>query len=230
VTELDSQIQSELGRLHPLPSGERADWDDVVHRAGGRSKDRWSGRWRFLALAAVVVLLMAATGTAVGLGFDFMAEQDRVDRQLGAVVGESPTGDRVEIAGGRSWSFMAWPAGEDICVAYAAEAATNWARSCGSRPSEQDDPAAPDSLIATLLTPGENGAIVGAVTSEVARIELQLDDGRSLYVATEPAPASFGADVRLFLIRAELDAPPNPVRAYVSYDTDGKVLERYPAD
>lgn len=89
-----------------------------------------------------------------------------------------------------------------------------------------------DYLIATLITPGDTadgtGAIVGAVTDEVASVELVLADGRVLSALTEESPAALDIDARLFLIRTPLEAPPNPVRAYITYGSNGERLERFP--
>jgi hypothetical protein len=70
----------------------------------------------------------------------------------------------------------------------------------------------------------------------VARIEVELVDGRVLVARTQEAPDALNIDARLFLIRAPLDfvppdqdePPRSPVRAYISYGADGQPLERFP--
>jgi hypothetical protein len=96
-----------------------------------------------------------------------------------------------------------------------------------------------DYLIATLVTPSNAvrglGAIVGAVTPQVARIEIELADGRALTARTQQAPPALKTDARLFVIRAPLaflppqsqgGHPQSPVQAYISYGADGKRLDR----
>jgi hypothetical protein len=187
---------------------------------------------RYIVLAAALIaLVVAAVGTAVGLGFDFLAEQERVDRQPWTPPWSKPTGTRVEVARGQDWSFMAWKTQDGLCVTYAA-GAEDWGRSCGGPPDVAGDRFSSDYLIATLLTPSNaadgRGAIVGAVTDEVARVELELTDGRVLSAPTEESPAALDTDARLFIIRTPLEAPPNPLRAYIIYGSDGERLGRYP--
>jgi hypothetical protein len=241
LREIEPLVRDELARLVPLPSGSRADWGDVVRRAGTRELNVGPRRRRFrsvaspqryVVLAVALVALVAAVGTAVGLGVDFLAEQERVDRQPWTPPWSKPTGTRVEVARGADWSFMAWKTHEGLCVAYAAGAATNWGRSCGGPPDVAGDRFSSDYLIATLITPSDTadgtGAIIGAVTEEVARVELELADGRVLSARTEESPAALETDARLFLIRAPLQAPPNPVRTYITYGSHGERLERFP--
>jgi hypothetical protein len=243
VNDIEPLIQSELARLLPLPSGSRANWSDVVQRADAREIDVRSLRRRsfrsvaaaprrYVVLAAALIALAAAVGTAVGLGFDFLAEQERVDQQPWTPPEMKAAGARVEVARGADWSFMVWNTHDGLCVAYAAGAATNWGRSCGGPPDIAGDRFSSDYLVATLITPSDaadgTGAIVGAVTHEVARVELELADGRVLSAPTEESPAALDTDARLFLIRTPLEAPPNPVRAYVTYGSQGERLERFP--
>jgi hypothetical protein len=229
----------------------RANVLDEIERLEHTGMTRWWPRpaarsRRRVMIAVALVALLAAVGTAVGvgLGVDFLAEQERVDRQPWTPPRSKPTGNRVEVARGPDWSFMAWKSADGVCVAYAAGAATNWGRSCGGAP--EGDPSTSDYLITTLVTPTNaadahavdgRGAIIGAVTSEVARIEVELADGRVLSARTQEAPPALNTDARLFLIRAPLDfvppargePPRSLVRAYISYGADGKRLERFPA-
>jgi hypothetical protein len=198
---------------------------------------------RRLVVAVAVIALLAAVGTAVGVsvGIDFLAEQRRIDRQPWAEPAENPIGARVEVARGPDWSFMTWRSADGICLAYAAGPATNWARGCGTEPNPEAFNT--DYLISIMVTPtnpldGEpadgKGAIVGAVTAEVARIEIELTDGRVLGALTQEAPSALDTDARLLIIRAPLalevenGRPRSPVRAYVLYGADGTRLERFP--
>lgn len=242
MREIELLIHNELARLSPLPSDIRADWGDVVERAATRElevdplrhrllRSAAAAPRRYIVLAAVLIALVAAVGTAVGLRFDFLAEQERVDRQPWTPPWSKPTGTRVEVARGRDWSFMAWKTQDGLCVTYAAGAATHWGRSCGGPPDVAGDRFSSDYLIATLITPSNaadgRGAIVGAVTDEVARVELELTDGRVLSVPTEESPAALETSARLFIIRTPIEAPPNPLRAYITYGSDGERLERF---
>jgi hypothetical protein len=195
---------------------------------------------RRLALVAGLIVLIATVGSAAAFGPDFLAEQERVDKQPWTPPEVKAVGGLHEVRRGADWSFMAWRRDNGICVAYAAGSATDWARSCGQTPDPADDMRFPsDYLITSLIFPRSGadgrGAIVGAVTADVGRVELELGGGRALSAATEPAPAELGTDGRLFIVRVprEINSsrsssrPISPVRAYVFYGHDGRRLERY---
>jgi hypothetical protein len=74
VMDVEPLIVSGLDRLVPLPSGERADWQDVLQRAGETRRRRLGiprpGAWSRLQIAIVVIvvgLMLAAVATATYL-------------------------------------------------------------------------------------------------------------------------------------------------------------------
>lgn len=147
-------------------------------------------------------------------------------------------GARVEVARGPDWSFMAWRNPRGLCVAWAAGSAENWARACGRPHTGADE--GPQHLIVSLLSVSADsdglGAVGGAVTPDVARVELELAGGTTLASATELAPA-VTTDGRFFLVRVpaslleqqfERGGPmTSPVRTYSFFAEDGYLLERY---
>jgi hypothetical protein len=71
-------IASELEQMLPLPDGRRADWGDVLRRAGAEGVGRvWHPgpaptgrpRWRPVLVAAVVVAALVGVGVAIAAGF-----------------------------------------------------------------------------------------------------------------------------------------------------------------
>lgn len=72
MIDVEPLIVAGLDRLVPLPSGERADWQDVLGRAGETRRPRWLGlprprAWSRLQIALVVIvvgLMLAAAATA----------------------------------------------------------------------------------------------------------------------------------------------------------------------
>lgn len=221
---------------------------EEIERGDLGSRPPWSARAaaraprRSLALVIAVILLLGAVGTAVGVGvgIDFLAEQKRVDRQPWAAPEMGAVGGRAEVTRGPDWSFMVWKAEDGLCVAYAAGTATNWARSCGRPPDRADaDPFTSSYLIALLATPSQadgaadgRGAFVGAVTSEVARVELELADDEVLSAPTVRAPAALDTAARLFILRTPNSSPGSPgsglgIRTLTSYAANGTRLERF---
>ena len=66
MIDVEPLIVSELERMLPLPDGGRADWSDVLRRAGFMSARR---RWRPVLVAAVVVAALVGVGVAIAAGF-----------------------------------------------------------------------------------------------------------------------------------------------------------------
>jgi hypothetical protein len=78
MSNVEPLITSELEQMLPLPDGSRADWTDVLRRAGvevaGRVWHRGAAptgrrRWRPVLVAAVVVAALAGVGVAIAAGF-----------------------------------------------------------------------------------------------------------------------------------------------------------------
>lgn len=78
MSKVEQVIASELQEMFPLPDDRRADWSDVLHRAGLSGAGHvWSSglaptgrRWRPVLVAAVAVAALAGAGVAIadGLG------------------------------------------------------------------------------------------------------------------------------------------------------------------
>jgi hypothetical protein len=66
MSSVEPLIVSELDRMLPLPDGGRADWGDVMRRAGFVRARR---RWRPVLVAAVVVAAIVGVGVAIAAGF-----------------------------------------------------------------------------------------------------------------------------------------------------------------
>ena len=66
MIDVEPLIISGLEHMLPLPDGGRADWSDVLRRAGS-IEARW--RWRPVLIAAVVAAALAGVGVAIAAGF-----------------------------------------------------------------------------------------------------------------------------------------------------------------
>jgi hypothetical protein len=66
MTDIEPLVVSELERMLPLPDGGRADWGDVMRRAGFRRGHR---PWRPVLVAALVVAGIVGVGVAIAAGF-----------------------------------------------------------------------------------------------------------------------------------------------------------------
>lgn len=210
----------------------RANLVEAIQRArfgAAGSASRRPTRRAVLAIAASI--LFVAAGSALALTqIDFLGEQAQVDREAWTPPEWKPQEPRVELERGLDWSFMAWHSAGGICVAYAAGDASNWARACG--PVSADSTA---SLLTWLYVPSQtsgasdgHGAMAGAVTPDVDRIEVELADGRVLSAQTRPA-AGVAAEARFFLVReSAMLAAERPVASIALYGADGELLDSGP--
>src|SRR5216683_1716770 len=78
MSNVEPLIAFELEQMLPLPDGRRADWSDVLRRAGVAGAGHvWHRglarterqRWRPVLVAAVVVAVLAGVGVAIAAGF-----------------------------------------------------------------------------------------------------------------------------------------------------------------
>jgi hypothetical protein len=191
-------------------------------------------RRRYVVVVGCLVAVLAMAGFALGVGLNFLGEQERIDSTGRAPSDMRAVGSRVEVARGDDWSLMAWRSPAGFCIAYAWSDVTHSVRSCGRIPSGESG--ASRYLVATLGVPApasdRQGIVAGIVTPAVSRIEVELADGRVLAARTLPSPAALGADIRIFFLRTRFDQVTprpggvRPVRAYTSFGSDGSLLER----
>lgn len=99
MIDVEPLIRDELERLVPLPSGARADWSDVVGRAGYEPPSWLRRRPLVLIAAATIGVLVSAAALAATLGgFD-----DWLRGEPGKPASEEAQ-RRFETASGRSWA------------------------------------------------------------------------------------------------------------------------------
>ncbi len=110
MIDVEPLIVSGLDRLVPLPSGERADWDEVLRRAQVVPPRTLTVRRLVLGLAACVAVLAVLVVTPVG-GAVVRGLGDFSDWLAGSPGKPATTSDsqRFEAANGRSWA--AFPTG-----------------------------------------------------------------------------------------------------------------------
>jgi hypothetical protein len=70
-----------------------------------------------LVLAVAIFVLLAAVGTAVGVGVNLLTQQERFDEQRERIPGgPERIGPLVEISSGPGWSLVAWRSNSGICL------------------------------------------------------------------------------------------------------------------
>lgn len=201
-----------------------------------------SHRRRVFFAAAVTALLGIGGAAAAVSGFDLLAELKRSDDRPWSPPEFQPVASRIEVARGPDWSFVAWKSAGGVCLGYAAGTAINWAVSCGrslNRASER--PNSSNYLITLLVHSSESasattrsaadgrGAIMGAVALDVARVDLEMADGRVLSTLTQSS-RGLDASARLFIVREQLRLDRSAIRAVVLYRAGGERLERLSLD
>src|SRR5262249_7154836 len=139
---------------------------------------------RRLAISAGALALLITAGTAIARtaipnNIDFLGHQAEIDASQYTPPELKAVGPRNEVARGADWSFMVWRSSDGFCVAYAAREANASGRACGQLP---DSGSKSRYVVATLMTTNRAsdglGALVGLVTSPVARVDIELSNGR----------------------------------------------------
>lgn len=145
-------------------------------------------------------------------------------------------GQRVEVAAGSGWSLVAWKSDHGICLDFTLS--SNEARGCGfpvlGAPPDSANPGnGPRPRAIGYLSLGgadSNAAVAGPLADGVARVDVELSDGRVLNARTHDAPADLATDLRFFVLVFSLDSATNSkriVRTLRAYDAEGVVVERY---
>lgn len=215
---------------------EKASWTEVVVRSRRIGSPRRARKRLVIALA--VVLLLSLGGTAVGVGFDLLRQQEGFH----ASVSDDPTrlGPLVEVASGDGWALIAWRSEAGLCLDFAIPRNSPFAcgfpvpgAKRGSGTSGSGTHAIAGFFSGGNLVGGDGKAtIFGAAAPDVAAVKVELGDGRIIEAPLQEAPPELRTDVRFFLLRltlAQLErGRESPVRAYSAYDRGGGLIERVP--
>lgn len=230
ITEDDGLLAA---RFKATVEGEDAsDWNDVLRRRRrGRAGRRRRLPRRSLALAALAVLVLSLVGAGYGLGLSFWDQYgDPNSRRLG---------ERVEVAAEDGWSLQAWRTTRGICLGLAVNDEPRFS-GCGmpvvgAPPDTMFPKERPTHLIGYLA--GYTGVdnprlfVTGPVAKSVARVEVELTDGRRLEAKVFAAPEDLASGLRFYVVEAsdplEAGLGRNPVRALRAYDAAGIRLEQW---
>ncbi len=212
-----------------------SDWREVVARS---RRDGSPLRRKSLALALALVALLALGGTAVALEVGLLAQQERFHANEPA--DPERQGPLVEVVSGDDWSLIAWRSKLGICLDVAIPG--NSPFGCGlpvrgaKDPTDASGSGLPTHAVAGLVSGGGlvggdgKSTIFGVAAAEVATVEIELAGGRVIEAPVYDAPRELNARVRFFIVRLALrptglrdDAP---VRAFLAYDDDGRLIER----
>lgn len=215
-----------------------ANWSDVVARSRAMGPRHMP---RPLALVAALVVLLALAGTAVavgiGVGVNFLTQQERFHAQ----VPDDPqrVGPLVQVASGDGWALIAWRSDVGLCLDFAVPDNSPFVcglpvRGAGSLSAGMGPPIhAVDGFLSgsTLVGVSDGKATVfGVAASDVAKVKIELADGRLVDTELFDAPAALRSHVRLFIVRLRLGALERTVEggvhAFRAYDRDGRLMER----
>jgi hypothetical protein len=218
-----------------------ANWDDVVARSRRGERRRVARR---LAVAAALLALLALAGTAiaVGVGVNFVRQQERFHAQRP----DDPqrVGPLVEVTSGDGWALLAWRSNVGLCLDFAVPDNSPFAcglpvRGAGLSTAGPEAPIhAVDGFVSGSNLVGVRDGkttIFGVAASDVAKVKVELADGRLVDTELFDAPTALQTDVRLFIVRLELSAlkrttergvHESGVHAFRAYDSDGRLIER----
>jgi hypothetical protein len=218
-----------------------ANWDDVVARNRRGARRRVPRR---LAVAAALLALLALAGTAiaVGVGVNFVRQQERFHAQRPH--DPQRVGPLVEVASGDGWALLAWRSNAGLCLDFAVPDNSPFACGLPVRGAglSTAGPGAPIHAVDGFVS-GSNlvgvrdskTTVFGVAASDVAKVEVELADGQLVETKLFDAPTALQTDVRLFIVRVQLGAlkrttqrgaRESDVHAFLAYDSDGRLIER----
>ena len=216
---------------------EKANWADVLARSREIRRPRHARRR--LGLAFAVIMLLALAGTAIGVGINFLTQQERFH----AALPDDPKrlGPLVEITSAANWALIGWRSEVGLCLDFAIPG--NSPFGCGfpvrgaKAATDASGSGLPTHAVAGFysgsnLVGGDGKAtIFGVAAKEVAAVEIELRDGRVVDAPVYDAPHELMTRVRFFIVRLQVDnlgglRADGPVRAYRAYDSKGMLIER----
>jgi hypothetical protein len=231
------ELESVLDKLVAEAPVEKANWIDVLARAGRRRR-RFLDNRKPLVVGIVAAAFLGLAGTAVAIGIDWIGQQDRF--HAGSTDDPQRIGPLVEIASGANWSLVAWQSEVGVCIDFVISA--NSPFSCGfpvrgaKSATDASGAGLPTHAVAGFVSSGTlvgsdgKTTIFGVAAREVEAVKVELTDGRGIDAAFYRAPPELGADIGLFMLRLPLAAQKirseGPVRAYAAYGGDGRLIER----
>jgi hypothetical protein len=237
-----SELTMLLDQLVADAPVDKASWNDVLARGRRIRRPRRPRKRLVLALAAVA--LVALAGTAVGVGVNLLAQQERFHADL--LDDPQRLGPLVEVASGDEWALIAWESKYGICLDFAIPG--NSPYSCGfpvrGQKSATDSGAGPPiHAVAGFVSGGgligSDGktTIFGVAAPEVAAVKVEVRDGPIVDAPLYEAPPELQEKRRFFIVRLSL--PPHtavtkglplpmydPLLAFSAYDRDGRLIER----
>jgi hypothetical protein len=237
-----SRVLDELAADAPL---ERASWTDVQqrarqHRRLARQRIARPRVPRRYLIAAVGAVVLTVAGTTAAVRLDFLDQQERFHasnpdhaRRVGPLV---------EITSGETWSLIAWRSREmGLCLDFAVPG--NSPFGCGfpvrgAKPASHTSGGGPPiHAVAGQVSGGGlvggdgKGTIFGVAASDVARVQIELSDGRVVEARLYDAPPELDTSVRFFIVRLALPSQPlhgvERVRAFLAYNARGELIERF---
>lgn len=191
---------------------------------------------RRAAFAVAIVLLLGGVGSALGVGVDLIAQQNRADKLNRDPNYPQRNSDRVAVATTGGWTLLAWVSDQGLCLDLAVPG--NAASGCGFpvrgapvATSPRIVPA-PMHLISGLLASGyaSDGSVAvgGPIAAAVSRVEIEFSDERVVTPTIYEAPDSLHTRIRFFLASVTPSGSSlKSVRVYRAYDSDGRLLEAY---
>lgn len=251
MTDLDLLVMDALEGEVPFRRDAEPDWNAVLRRAGvtrvahdgsrpaAPSRRRGRRGRRRLTLAVLAVALLVLAGSAVALRGDLLAQQE----QFHAVPDHPQArGPLVEIASREDWALIAWQSEAGLCLDFAIPG--NSPFGCGfpvrgAKPATDSSGSGPPThAVAGFVSGGGlvggdgKTTMFGVAAREVAAVEVELADGRRVEAPIYDAPAELQAEARFFIVRRVLppqgiDQREGPVRAWLAYDDDGRLIERH---
>ncbi len=203
---------------------------EIGRERGSLSRSR--RRRAVLVAAAFAILSLAGAGYAIGTD-----ALNVFDSGGGGAYDPTRVGNRIEIATAGEWSLLAWKSTRGICLGLTRDGKPA-AAGCGmpvvgAPPDQVGRQPAPTHLIGymTIGAAGDPLLVTGPTADNVARVEIELVDGRLLEAQVYEAQAELDTPLNFYLLVDHASSVTTflqqPVKALRAYDTDGALLERF---
>ena len=187
---------------------------------------RRSHRRLVLVAVALLALVLAATGVAVGV--DLLQRENTFDAIRERIPSEPKRqGERVVVASGAGWSLLAYRSDRGLCL----DVATAQGSGGGCGFAVRGAPGSEDShrlLSAQIGATSSSVYVTGVASAEVARVVVELGTGKFVDAELHVAPAKLAVTVKFFTARLATNVAGvggSEIRSVHAYDAEGDELD-----
>jgi hypothetical protein len=226
---MDDTLNTTADEMDPIRLRRRREHLVAEITRAGRTK----GSRRVALILVTAIALATGAGTAMALGgFDWLAQQDQLEANSLNPFRPRVIGDRYVLASGPDWAVLAWRSDKGICIGLSTPDLGS--RGCGFpvQDAGTEPPVSADRTTVAGVAGSATGGYMlaaGVAAPSVARVVVELADGRNIPTSLYPAPAGLDANVQFFVGRfrsgsIRFEAGKAFLKRFVAYDRSGRFV------